>query len=228
MTEPSGIGAYFGEPKAPFLMVRPVRDARFSVTRLQCRLNGELSRIVSLPADDAYFLQLLGRLWDPRGISDDEVDRPQVGAAGDPPGGEPAQLEPRGAAPPGPGVCPTCRVGGRPSTVSKGHHRLLLEQVVEAVGAGAGTSQRPGRLREHSERFAGGDRGEDEQGTHGRARIRRRGQRGSGECRDPGDDEHRCGREGPAAGLPTRGGPQLLVRGAQPAGCGAGAADGAI
>ncbi len=56
MTEPSGIGAYFGEPKAPFLMVRPVRDARFSVTRLRCRLNGELSRIVSLPADDAYFL----------------------------------------------------------------------------------------------------------------------------------------------------------------------------
>ncbi len=56
MTEANGIGAYFGEPKAPFLMVRPVRDARFSVTRLQCRLKGELSRIVSLPADDAYFL----------------------------------------------------------------------------------------------------------------------------------------------------------------------------
>ncbi|WDZ79615.1 AraC family transcriptional regulator (plasmid) [Ensifer adhaerens] len=56
MTEPNGIGACFGEPKAPFLTVRPVRDARFSVTRLQCRLDGALSRVVSLPADDAYFL----------------------------------------------------------------------------------------------------------------------------------------------------------------------------
>ncbi|MCY1327415.1 HTH-type transcriptional activator RhaR [compost metagenome] len=56
MKQPNGIGACFGEPKAPFLRVRPVRDARFSVTRLQCRLNGAMSRVVSLPADDAYFL----------------------------------------------------------------------------------------------------------------------------------------------------------------------------
>ncbi|WP_429818143.1 helix-turn-helix domain-containing protein [Ensifer sp. B1-9] len=56
MTDPNGIGAHFGEPKARSLMVRPVRDARFSVTRLQCRLDGALSRVVSLPADDAYFL----------------------------------------------------------------------------------------------------------------------------------------------------------------------------
>lgn len=56
MKEPSGVGACFGEPDAPFLVARPVRDARFSVTRLQCRLDGELSRLVSLPADDAYFL----------------------------------------------------------------------------------------------------------------------------------------------------------------------------
>ncbi len=56
MTEPNGVGACFGEPSAPFLVAHPVRDARFSVTRLQCRLNGEPGRLVSLPADDAYFL----------------------------------------------------------------------------------------------------------------------------------------------------------------------------
>ncbi|OCP05671.1 MULTISPECIES: AraC family transcriptional regulator [unclassified Ensifer] len=56
MTEATGVGACFGEPNAPFLAARPVRDARFSVTRLQCRLGGALDRLVSLPADDAYFL----------------------------------------------------------------------------------------------------------------------------------------------------------------------------
>lgn len=56
MTEPNGVGACFGEANAPFLVVRPVRDARFSATRLACRLGGALSRLVSLPADDAYFL----------------------------------------------------------------------------------------------------------------------------------------------------------------------------
>lgn len=56
MTEPSGVGSCFGEPGAPFLVAQFVRDARFSVTRLQCRLGRELSRLVSLPADDAYFL----------------------------------------------------------------------------------------------------------------------------------------------------------------------------
>ena len=158
---------------------------------------------------------------------DDEVDRPQVGAAGDPPGGEPAQLEPRGGSLHCRRAMQTPGRRRRGARGPVGHGRALVEQLVESRGAGTCSRQGSGGVGEHAERFAGGDRGEDEQGTHGRARIRRRGQRGSGECRDPGDDEHRCGREGPAAGLPTRGGPQLLVRGAQPGGCGAGAADGA-
>ncbi|HEV7308465.1 AraC family transcriptional regulator [Ensifer sp.] len=56
MTDANAVGACFGEANAPVLLVRPVRDARFAVTRLRCRLDGELSRRVCLPADDAYFL----------------------------------------------------------------------------------------------------------------------------------------------------------------------------
>lgn len=52
------VGAYFGLPHPPCLLARPVRDARFSVTRLECRLNGDASRLVTLPPDDAYFLML--------------------------------------------------------------------------------------------------------------------------------------------------------------------------
>jgi AraC family transcriptional regulator len=52
------VGAHFGLPHTPYLLARPVRDARFSVTRLEWRLNGDASRLVSLPPDDAYFLML--------------------------------------------------------------------------------------------------------------------------------------------------------------------------
>lgn len=53
-----GIGARFGLPYAPCLPARPVRDAGFSVTRLEWRLNGDANRLVSLPPDEAYFLML--------------------------------------------------------------------------------------------------------------------------------------------------------------------------
>ncbi|AEH81703.1 AraC family transcriptional regulator [Sinorhizobium meliloti] len=53
-----GVGAHFGLPYAPCLPARPVRDAGFSVTRLEWRLNGEANRLVSLPPDSAYFLML--------------------------------------------------------------------------------------------------------------------------------------------------------------------------
>ncbi|MEY9536187.1 helix-turn-helix domain-containing protein [Sinorhizobium fredii] len=52
------VGAHFGLPHAPCLPARPVRDAGFSVTRLECRLNGDANRLVSLPPDEAYFLML--------------------------------------------------------------------------------------------------------------------------------------------------------------------------
>ncbi|HEV7321465.1 MAG TPA: helix-turn-helix domain-containing protein [Ensifer sp.] len=58
MTVANGVGACFGEPDASVLVTHPVRDARFSVTRLRCRLDGELGRLVRLPADDSYFLML--------------------------------------------------------------------------------------------------------------------------------------------------------------------------
>lgn len=53
-----GVGAHFGLPHTPCLVARPVRDARFSVTRLEWRLNGDASRLVTLPPEDAYFLML--------------------------------------------------------------------------------------------------------------------------------------------------------------------------
>ncbi|WP_209601038.1 helix-turn-helix domain-containing protein [Sinorhizobium kostiense] len=53
-----GVGAHFGLPHAPCLPARPVRDAGFSVTRLEWRLNGDANRLVSLPPDEAYFLML--------------------------------------------------------------------------------------------------------------------------------------------------------------------------
>ncbi len=52
------VGAHFGLPHAPCLPARPVRDAAFSVTRLECRLNGDDNRLASLPPDEAYFLML--------------------------------------------------------------------------------------------------------------------------------------------------------------------------
>ncbi|MDX0853590.1 helix-turn-helix domain-containing protein [Sinorhizobium medicae] len=52
------VGVFFGEPESPCLVARPVHAAKFSVTRLQCRLDGRASRLVRLPADDAYFLML--------------------------------------------------------------------------------------------------------------------------------------------------------------------------
>ncbi|NRP74706.1 HTH-type transcriptional activator RhaS [Ensifer psoraleae] len=53
-----GVGVFFGAPQSPWLLARPVRDARFSVTRLECRLNRSANRSVCLPPDDAYFLML--------------------------------------------------------------------------------------------------------------------------------------------------------------------------
>ncbi len=53
-----GVGVHFGLPYAPCLPARPVRDAGFSVTRLEWRLNGCASRLASLPPDEAYFLML--------------------------------------------------------------------------------------------------------------------------------------------------------------------------
>ncbi|WP_083338473.1 AraC family transcriptional regulator [Ensifer sp. LCM 4579] len=52
------VGAHFGLPHSPCLLARPVRTAGFSVTRLEWRLNGDTSRLASLPPDDAYFLML--------------------------------------------------------------------------------------------------------------------------------------------------------------------------
>ncbi|MCA1371706.1 helix-turn-helix transcriptional regulator [Bradyrhizobium sp. BRP14] len=53
-----GVGAHFGLPHARCLPARPVRDAEFSVTRLELRLNGDADRLVSLPPDESYFLML--------------------------------------------------------------------------------------------------------------------------------------------------------------------------
>ncbi|QRM57954.1 helix-turn-helix transcriptional regulator (plasmid) [Sinorhizobium sp. BG8] len=52
------VGAFFGLADSPCLLAQPIRDGRFSVTRLRCRLKPEAGQLVSLPPDDAYFLML--------------------------------------------------------------------------------------------------------------------------------------------------------------------------
>lgn len=52
------IGRLFGVSNAPHLRIRPVREAVFSVTYLECRVDVSGSRVVNIPKQDCFFLML--------------------------------------------------------------------------------------------------------------------------------------------------------------------------
>jgi len=52
------LGPRFGLINPPRLSTRPVKDAWFSLTRLQCQIEAGQSRLVELPPQDAYFLMV--------------------------------------------------------------------------------------------------------------------------------------------------------------------------
>lgn len=52
------LGRLFGLADAPCLHTRPVRDAVFGVTYLDCRVEAHSPRVVTLPKQDCFFLML--------------------------------------------------------------------------------------------------------------------------------------------------------------------------